>query len=312
MTSPQELMSQESQFISQTPQLESLIERALSRGIAQHGDLVVDLEVFAAHIKSIIHKRLGASPETGATIRFVAALHAEDLYLAAGCNVNSVQAWNRLAALHNTHISNVAHSVCSTHQEARDLASEILAHLFFHDRNGHRRIASYDGLCALKTWLATIVRHQAINHRELKSAEGVSLDSLRRTPSATAARELETVLLSARYGDVLRDSFKAAAEQLTQRERLVLILRFEDEIPPGRIAQMMGVHPAQITRALKRAELKLSATALTRLRICHRITPEALKECVAAVFQNPERVVVAVLEAIRPSADANTIASVAA
>ena len=51
---------------------------------------------------------------------------------------------------YNDHIDKVSHAVCATHQEARELASSVMAHLFFCDREGQSRIASYDGRIAVQ------------------------------------------------------------------------------------------------------------------------------------------------------------------
>jgi RNA polymerase sigma-70 factor len=275
--------SQESEVRSQD-EFDSVLEQAYSHGVSAHGDLGLAVEDFAAHLNSIIRKHLGANPAQDAAVKFVAGLNAEDLYLTAACVHNSASAWSRFAALYDKHIDNVAHGICSTHQEARELASSLMAHLFFHDRSERSRIASYDGRGSLRTWLATIIKHQVINQRQLKSAEAVPLDSLRNTASASAASEFEAALLRNKYREAIADSFKAAAEQLSERERLVLVLRFEDEIAATEIAQLLGVHPSQITRTVKSAQVKFRTTVLARLSTHHRLGPEAIEECVAEIF----------------------------
>jgi hypothetical protein len=136
MTSPQQVGNQKSEDRSQETEnrsqesearrrneLDSAVEKAYSTGIAAHGDLGIAFEDFAAHLNSIITKHIGANPEQAAAARFVAALKVEDLYLTAACVYNNAPAWSRFAALYDKHIDNVAHAVCSTHQEARELTS---------------------------------------------------------------------------------------------------------------------------------------------------------------------------------------------
>jgi RNA polymerase sigma-70 factor (ECF subfamily) len=262
----------------------SLIYKAFSNGIAVHGDLGLTIEDFAAHTKTIIAKRLGPDPGQDAAGRFVAGLHAEDLYLAAACAHNSAPAWSLLAAVYNDHIDRVSHAVCSTHQEARELASSVLAHLFFRDREGQTRIASYDGRSSLATWLSTIIRHQAINQRQLKSNEAEPLDSLIGIPNPKAVSALEAVLFQSKYGEAITDSLKWAARQLSERERLVLALRFEDEMLATEIAKMLHVHPAQITRTVKQAEVKFHEAVLTRLTAQHGLAEPAIEECIGQIL----------------------------
>ena len=309
MTSPQQVSGQESEDRSQKftngsqesevrrqNELDSAVEKAYSIGIAAHADLGLTVEDFAAHLNSIVAKHLGASSAQDAAARFVAALNAEDLYLTTACVHNNAPAWSRFAALYDKHIDNVAHAVCSTHQEARELTSSLMAYLFLHDRSGRSRIGSYDGRGSLRTWLGTIIKHQVINQRQLKSSDAVSLDSLRNTPSARAASELEAALLRNKYREAIADSFKAAAEQLNKRERLVLVLRFEDEMAATEIAQLLGLHPSQISRALKQAQVKFRTTVLERLSTHYRLGPEAIEECLSEICGNHDWSVVSCLQ----------------
>jgi len=287
-----------------------LIENAFGEGIAAHGDLTFPLEDFIAHVKSIIAKRLGPNSGQDAAVRFVAGLHADDLCLAAACAHNSPTAWSQLAAIYDKHIEEVSHAVCSTHQEARELASTVLAHLFFRDREGHCRIASYEGRCSLRTWLSTIIKHRAINQRQLKSNEAEPLESLLGIPNPTALGALDAVLFQSKYGEAITDSFKWAAGQLSERERLVLALRFEDEMRAADIAKMLHVHPAQITRTVKQAELKFHQAVLTRLTAHHGLSEPAIEECIGQILKNGETSIAALLHVVEPSAKAKFIASV--
>ena len=158
-----------------------------------------------------------------------------------------------------------------------------MAHLFFHDRSGRSRIGSYDGRGSLRTWLAIVIKHQVINQRQLKSSDPVPLDSLRNTPSARAASELEAALLRSKYREAVADSFKAAAEQLNERERLVLVLRLEDEMAAIEIARLLGVHPSQITRTVKQAQVKFRTTVLERLGTHHHLGRESIEECLTEI-----------------------------
>ncbi len=298
-----------SQTIHQST-LDSAIGNAYAHGVAAHGALGLAIEAFAFHVQSIIAKRLGPNPDQAAARTLVGDLHADDLYLAAACARNSASAWSRLAAIYDKHIEDVSHAVCLTHQEARELASTVLAHLFFRDRDGHCRIASYEGRCSLRTWLATMIKRQAINQRQLKSNEAEPLDSLSAVSDPNAVSTLDEVLFQSKYGDAIADSFKWAAGQLSERERLVLALRFEDEMRATDIAKMLHVHPAQITRTVKHAELKFHNAVLTRLTDCHGLAEPAIDECIGQILADGESWSAALLHLVEPSATAKPAASV--
>lgn len=284
--------SQQSGNRNQKSELDTHIESAYLQGVAAHGDLGLTPEESAADLRSIITKKLGANPTQGAALMLAASLNAEDLYLAEACAHNSNSAWNRLFALYNGHIRNVANAICATSQEARDLSSSMLGHLFFRDARGQSRIASYNGRGSLRTWLGTIIKHKVINQSQLKSREAVSLDSLRCAAGPKGTSEPETAVLRSRYGEAIEDSFKAAAEQLNVRERLVLVLRFGDEMPGVEIARMLDVHPAQITRTIKQAQLRFRTVVLTRLATHHGLSGLAIKECIALILATVETSIV--------------------
>src|SRR6266498_6055246 len=158
MTSPQQ--SQLSEVSTQRSRLHSLVEDGYSKGLAAHGDLGLTPEAFAAHLNKILARRFGPEPDGAAITKLGASPHFEDLYLAAACAQKSDVAWNRFAALYKKHIDNCSHAICSTHQDAREVASSLLAHLFFADHKGQSRIASYEGRSSLPAWLWTIIKHQ--------------------------------------------------------------------------------------------------------------------------------------------------------
>lgn len=88
MTSPQKVRSRRAEVKSQEPgvrsqeeELQSLIGKAYRQGVAAHGDLGLALDDFAAHLKSIITKRLGVDPTQNAAVKLVAGVCAEDLTL---------------------------------------------------------------------------------------------------------------------------------------------------------------------------------------------------------------------------------------
>jgi uncharacterized protein YpiB (UPF0302 family) len=116
---------------------------------------------------------------------------------------------------------------------------------------------------------------------------------------AKATSELEAAVLRSKYSEAIIDSFKAAAEQLNERERLVLVLRFGDEMKGAEIAQMLDVHPAQITRTIKQAQLKLRTAVLTRLD-SHCLSPHAIEECIALILAASEMSIVDFVRTVDP------------
>lgn len=281
----------------QQEDLESLIAQAYSRGFAVHGDIELSLEAFAAHVNRIIAEPNGRKSESRgkksegrgqkSEVRGkrsevgglrkkpeqqsdpateLAKLHVVDLYLASACALtNSNAAWLRLEMLYRNYINTIARSVCPVHTEALDIANNMLSHLFLHDRQGQRRIASYQGRGPLSFWLAMIIKHLALNHRQLKSHESLPLETLRHAPHSSTASDIESALVDDEYGEAIAESLRAALETLTERERLVLALHVRDGLTAVEIARRFGVHKSQTTRILHRVEEKMRTAVFTRL-----------------------------------------------
>ena len=276
--------------------LESLIAQAYSRGFAVHGDIELSLEAFSAHVNRIIanprgqrsevkgrkSESRGKRSEVGGQrsegglkknleqeldpVTELAKLHVVDLYLASACALtNSNAAWLRLEMLYRNYINTIARSVCPVHTEALDIANNMLSHLFLHDRQGQRRIARYQGRGPLSFWLAMIIKHLALNYRQLKSHESLPLETLRHAPPSSTALDIETALADDEYGEAIAESLTAALETLTEREMLVLALYVRDGLTAVEIARRFGVHKSQTTRILHRVEEKMRTAVYTRL-----------------------------------------------
>lgn len=283
--------------------LEALVEKAFTKGVAAHGDLGLSLEDFTAQINSIItkHRR---DPEQAKALKLITGPHSDDFYLASACAHNNSQAaWSRLAALYEKHIDNVSHSVCSTHQEARELASTMLGHLFCPDASRQCRIASYKACSSLATWLAAIVNHRAINQRQLKFTGYEPLDPREQAP-IIMTETFETADLQRKYGRALGDSFEAAASQLSERERFALVSRFDKRMPSTEIARMLGVHPSQVIRITRQAETRFQKAVSEYLGGRQGLSNETIRECVTGLVGRSDLSIVSVLRRAEPPARA--------
>jgi hypothetical protein len=88
------------------------------------------------------------------------------------------------------------------------------------------------------------------------------------------------------------------ALQLRKKPLLVLALRFEDEMRATEIARMLHVHPAQITRTVKQAEVKFHEGVLTRLTAHHGLGEPAIEECIGQILSQGETSIAALLHVV--------------
>src|SRR5215470_13184117 len=210
-------------------------ERIYQSGYYFHGDLQIVPREFKEHLWAIIEKYLDKNATDKNLICVVTSLHGNDLYLSFACAQHSPQAWDRFTNSYRRYIYNLAAFVSPVKSLALELAENILVDLFLPHRSGRSRIASYDGRSSLATWLRVIICHRAINEQERKFNNMAQLDDQCEKADEEAVRSIEMALRSSRYRSLIRDSLEHACGELTERERLLLLLRYEKGLHLGQI-----------------------------------------------------------------------------
>ncbi|MGC2695757.1 MAG: sigma-70 family RNA polymerase sigma factor [Candidatus Angelobacter sp.] len=292
--------------------LEPIIASAYSEGQVRFGDLGLDLPTYGDRIDSIARKHLGEFSSVELATRFVKALHGRDLYLASACAQSvpgmiaqdspgpvdrSSIAWKMLENTYKGLIYDLVRFFYRTSFVAQDLADNILADLFLPDRSGHSRIASYDGRSSLGTWLRVVICNRSINAQRC-SACSKSTDLQPELPDAPALANIELTVRAQRYGTALEDSLALACRELTPRERLMLLWRYQDGLQLGQIARLLGIHQSNVTRQLERLQGKLRDDVIANLSSKHQLSRSAIQECLEDIVENP-RHEVSILEFVK-------------
>ena len=167
-------------------------------------------------------------------------------------------AWERLIAAHTRLLLAVARSFGGGHDEAMDRYSFILEKCRESD---FRRLRAFDinGGASFSTWLTIAARRLCLDHDRfrygrhratLESGEPNAQRPLRRTLANAIGVEIDTDLLpdtTALSADAraIRDerdaTLQSALATLTARDRLLLALRFDDDLSASKIAGLLGV-----------------------------------------------------------------------
>ena len=272
------------------------VERVYQNGCYFHGDLQIISREFKAHLWTIIEKYLGENATGNNVIRIINSLHGNDLYLTFACAKHNPQAWDRFTHKYQRYICNLATFVSPVNSMASELAENIFADLFFPDRSGSSRIASYDGRSSLATWLRVIICHRAINERALKFNNMAQLDDVCEKADEGAVRSIEMALRSSRYQSLIRDSLEHACGELTDRERLLLLLRYENGLQLGQISRLFGLHQANITRQLVRVQAKIRRSFELTLIRKYKLGQAAIDECLSEIAENPAYSILALIK----------------
>jgi len=258
----------------------------VSVGLAHYGDIDVSPELFIGYVWDIVCKhRPGASDESSA-VDFTKRLYLRDLYLSCGCVHNKEKAWATFDSRYRRFIADLVRFAYRYGADTEEIADAVLVSLYFNDRSGRQRIASYDGRSSLATWLRVIVINRAINERnDRKMANDESIGDV---PDGRALTNIESAVRAERYGKILTESLVHALRELTAKERLMLLWRYDENRPLGEIAKLMGIHQSNVTRQLLRVQAKLRESVIQTLASRHQLSASAIQECLTDVVDNPQ------------------------
>lgn len=193
---------------------------------------------------------------------------ALDRLLRAPDAANREAAWEDLIGRHTRLLMAVARSFRGDHDDVMERYSYILEKLRESD---FRRLRAYDSSvgATLSTWVTVAARNLCLDHQRAKfgrhraehpSDKSTSLRAVRRalsdltegdTPADSIADAssvaVDAVALRGNLDTFLND----ALSTLTPRERLLITLRFEDDLSASRIAKLVGMpSPFHVYRQL--------------------------------------------------------------
>jgi RNA polymerase sigma factor (sigma-70 family) len=192
-------------------------------------------------------------------------------------------------------IQATANFVTPPSNTATEIADNVLVDLFLPGPSGQRRIGSYEGRSSLATWLRVVVIHHAANERE-RFRNRIGDPQVPDVPDELATSRMDASLRASRYGGMIRDALRSSCDCLTERERLILLLRYDDGLQFGQIARIFGVHQSTITRQIERACKRLREAVIATLSTKYDLNPAAINECQEDILENPDYSVLAFLE----------------
>lgn len=271
------------------PTFSSLVAQAYRKGYAQHGEIDLKAERFENCLCLVMEKHPDSNgPAATATwVDYFQTLRTTDLYLTVACAQPTELAWKRFITAYQRFINEVARFVSPSNDVARELAENLLSDLFLPDGSGRSRIASFDGRQSLATWLRVVISRRAINHGLLKWNGFERGDRPPDVADKASIGRIEAAIRSNRYEAILHECLKLASESLTDRERLMLLMRYDEGLRLVEIAKVLAVHPSGITRQFQHIHLKLQKKIVSFLAVKYHLGPEAIKECLLDVIENP-------------------------
>lgn len=244
----------------------------LHRGaVARYGDLGLSASEFGARVLAI---RPGEDARAAA-----GTIHSEDLYLATACAAGIEQAWVILDEEYRSTVFGWCRSLLRPNHYAQDLAELVWTSLCLPGRDGRPRIGSYEGACALGTWLHTIAGRRAINFRNQVCRVVEEVRQPLVTGESSAFDRIEARRSEQRLGPPLIRSLEAACGDLSESDGRLLVWRFEQDLALGEIARRLGVHQSTVTRRIERVCGRIRRQIARRLASEFHLDRAAVGEC---------------------------------
>jgi RNA polymerase sigma factor (sigma-70 family) len=187
-------------------------------------------------------------------------------------------AWGDFVAAHSRLIFHVARGFGGERDAIMDRYTYVLDQL---RANDYRRIRAFvaDGRSEFSTWLVVVAQHACLDHRRQRYGRVRRVDDRstvndedraarrRLVDLISADVDLSSITDGTRNGeDAIREAelynaLDAAIETLPPRDRLMVKLRFEDELPMSELSRNLGFanrfqahrHLAEILAVLRRA-----------------------------------------------------------
>jgi DNA-directed RNA polymerase specialized sigma subunit len=104
---------------------------------------------------------------------------------------------------------------------------------------------------------------------------------------SASIRSIEAALRATQYETIIKDAIDLACKRLEHRERLMLLLRYDQGLQVSQIARLLGVSPSTISRHLVRSHENLLEYVKKALSFKYRLQQVEIDECLTDLKENP-------------------------
>lgn len=261
------------------------IPECYSAALSYHGDFALTLDSFKQRILRILEIDTEMGLPLSEFLSALSMLNSRDLYLTTACAYGNEDAWKRFHLLYRQSLVHFARPGRHDLIAAEDLADAVLVHLFLSDRSGQSRIYSYNGKGSLLGWLRVIVERKSISAIRVRDllAKTTSLDD-----PMTENRGLAVLhrFNEGAYEHHIANSLRMSCDRLKDEERQLLLWRYGRNFSLRAIANMMGIHQANVTRRLEKLLAKIRHEVVTHLNSKYRLNEQTITECLSDMLNN--------------------------
>jgi RNA polymerase sigma-70 factor (ECF subfamily) len=197
--------------------------------------------------------------------RELTALHLSDLYLACGCALGQPAAVSTFVARYLSEVPRYLGRLDPAGRLADDVRQELSQKFLVAAPPDPPRISSYSGRGPLSAWVAIAAQRVALRHLEGgKRDVAVGNEPLERLITGTRTPEL--LLAKAHLREEFRTAIRAAIDELSSRERMLLRLSVVSGLGCRKVAELYGVNHATVARWLAKVRESLFSSVQAHLQ----------------------------------------------
>ncbi len=165
---------------------------------------------------------------------------SEETRLWSACADGDAAAFARLVTDHQDHVARLAYRLLGWSGEIEDVVQDVFLAVWTHR-------ARFRGECRLSTWLAVLTVNQCRKRHRLRW--------LRLLRQATSDAESESS--EGRHDGDATAAVRDAVRRLPTAYREVIVLRYLEELPVDRVAEILDLRPNTVNVRLMRARQRL-------------------------------------------------------
>jgi RNA polymerase sigma-70 factor (ECF subfamily) len=186
----------------------------------------------------------GAGRGEGAADRLAVAI--DETKLIAQATAGNTEAFDRLVTVHQERISRLVHRLLGWRSDVDDVVQDVFLDVL-------RNLSRFDGRSSVLTWLTRIAINRCRSHQR---KQWLRLSFLRTLPLLRGEDRGEGAADNLEAQETIQQVHRAI-QQLNQRDREIIVLRYLEELPVEKLAEALSSSRGAIEVRLSRARRRL-------------------------------------------------------
>jgi RNA polymerase sigma-70 factor (ECF subfamily) len=174
------------------------------------------------------------------------AVAIDETKLIAQATAGNAEAFDRLVTVHQERISRLVHRLLGWRSDVDDVVQDVFLDVL-------RNLSRFDGRSSVLTWLTRIAINRCRSHQR---KQWLRLSFLRTLPLLRGEGRGEGAADNLEAQETIQQVHRAI-QQLNQRDREIIVLRYLEELPVEKLAEALSSSRGAIEVRLSRARRRL-------------------------------------------------------